>query len=105
MYDKAIESFHMLWNSFPIRARLIQKDRTVIAVNRAAEAEGMTTGVRCIDTPPKESHAGCLANSALSEHCGKCAMNRAGDRLRFWIPVEGFDDLFVHFSVPESYLR
>lgn len=97
--EKIIESFYAMWNHFPQRARLIRRDRTVIAVNKAAAAKGNAVGVRCIEEPPQEGHAGCLANQALKERTGKYDLNRVNKRIRFWIPVEGSDDLFVHFSV------
>ena len=69
--EQMIAMFHALWDNFPSRARLIRRDRRVLAVNKVAAAEGLTTGVRCIDQPPVEAHRGCLANLALREHHGK----------------------------------
>ncbi len=98
--DNIIESFHLLWDAFPERVRLIKKDRTVVASNPAAINEGFITGLRCIDTPPKEAHAGCLGNKALIDKIAQHALSVDGKRMRFWIPVTGSDDLFVHFSIP-----
>jgi len=56
-----------MYGNFPARARLIKKDRTVLAVNKISSDEGFTVEVRCIDTSPKEAHTGCLANLALKE--------------------------------------
>lgn len=98
--DAIIESFHALWGNFPERARLIRKDRTVLAVNKAAEAEGLLAGVRCIDAPPRASHAGCLGNQSLKDGCGQCNLSVNGKRMRYWVPVEGCEDVFVHFSIP-----
>ncbi|MDL2233541.1 hypothetical protein LJC63_08210 [Ruminococcaceae bacterium OttesenSCG-928-L11] len=95
-----IAAFHAMWDSFPTRARLIQKDRTVLAVNKAAAAQGNQVGVRCVEEPPKEGHAGCLANQALRERTACYGLTNNKKRLRFWIPVEGCDDVFVHFSIP-----
>lgn len=101
-----VAGFHTMWDTFPERARLIRKDRTVLAVNKAAAEQGMQTGVRCVDTPPKEAHAGCLANLALKEHQAKYQLTVDRKRLRFWIPVDGCDDLYVHFSISvEDFLK
>jgi hypothetical protein len=102
--NKLIESFHTMWDSFPSRVRLIQKDRTVLAVNKAAEKAGMAVRVKCIDTPSKDSHAGCKANAALKERKGIYQLNADKSLVRFWIPVEGYDDIYVHFSIPAETL-
>ena len=34
--EEVLKAFHMMWDSFPQHARLIHKDRTVLAVNKAA---------------------------------------------------------------------
>ena len=94
----AIRMFHAMWENFPTRARLIRKDRTVLAVNAVARAEGLTTGVRCVDQPPREGHRGCLANLALREHRGRFRFADDGT-VMFWAPLEGFDDLYVHGSL------
>lgn len=100
MVDQGIiDSFHMMWDNFPVKARLIQKDRTVVAVNKIAAQTGFEVGVKCIDTPPVEAHRGCLANKSLADREGKMALTPNGERLRFWVPVEGSEDLFVHFSI------
>ena len=105
MHDaEIIEAFHMMWDNFPERARLIRKDRTVLAVNKAAALEGFKTGERCIDSPPKEGHKGCKANTALREKCGIYDIGTDGTRIRFWVPLEGSDceEMYVHFSLPVS---
>ncbi len=100
---KVIESFHLMWDNFPERARLIRKDRTVLAVNKFAASIGMEPGVRCIDAGPREAHAGCLANKALQQGCGMYLCG--GARVPFWVPVEGAEDLYVHFSLPADMLN
>lgn len=98
--DAVIESFHLLWDTFPERARLIHQSREVLAVNPAAAQAGLKVGDRCIDTPPPEGHKGCLAYQALKEAQGKFNLSQDGKRLRFWLPVQGHPALYVHFSVP-----
>ena len=97
MDEKAmIAMFHTMYDNFPTRVRLIKKDRTVLAVNKVAEAEGLTPGVRCIDQGPLEGHKNCLANQALQEQCGKCRFWENG--VTFWAPLEGCEDVYVHGS-------
>lgn len=97
MEEKMIEMFHAMWGNFPARARLINKNREVLAVNKFAEKEGLQPGVRCIDQPPLEGHRGCLANAALKDGQGK---RRVKDgKVIFWVPLEGYADVYVHGSV------
>lgn len=97
-HEKEIESFHLLWDRFPDKVRLIRKDRTVVAVNQYAERIGMKTGVRCAETGPGKAHDGCLANMALEEKTAKHIFFVDDNRIRFWIPVTGSEELYVHFS-------
>ncbi|MCI8616075.1 hypothetical protein D7V94_18395 [Parablautia intestinalis] len=95
--EKIIEMFHVMWDNFPTRARLIRKDRHVLAVNKIAAKEGFVTGVRCIDQPPVEAHRGCEANLALREHRGRLKYTE-DETLIFWAPLEGCEDVYIHGS-------
>ena len=96
--ERAIEMFHAMWDLFPARARLIRKDRVVLAVNRFAANEGFVPGERCCDRPPLEGHRHCLANQALEDMEGKIRLG-AGGKMIYWTPLEGFEDLYVHGSI------
>ena len=96
--QKMIEMFHAMYDNFPTRARLIRKNREVLAVNKIAEAEGLRAGVRCVDQPPPEAHRFCRANQALKEHRGKFYFAEDGT-VMFWAPLEGCDDVYVHGSL------
>jgi hypothetical protein len=63
---KVIEAFHLMWDFFPEPVRLIAKNRTVLAINRAAEKGGFQLNVKCSSMPPLEAHRKCKANAALS---------------------------------------
>lgn len=93
--ERAIEMFHAMWDNFPARARLIRKDRTVLAVNKFAANEGFVPGERCCDRPPLEGHRHCLANQALADREGKIRLVPGG-KMIYWAPLEGFEDLYVH---------
>ena len=97
-YEELIRAFHLTWDGFPGRARLINKDNYVLAVNRAAEAEGFTAGQICAKMGPPESHKGCRKALALSTQTAQ--MDRpAENKIRAWVPVDGYPDIVVHFSV------
>ena len=93
--QELIQAFHTLWDSYPVHVRLIRRDRTVLAGNKAAEAKGMVAGTHCAPTP--NGHPGCLGNLSLDTRQAQIKHYPNG-RLQFWIPVEGREDVFVHFS-------
>lgn len=94
----AIERFHAMWDNFPARARLIHKNRLVLAVNTFAANEGMKAGERCCDRPPAESHRHCLADKALAAQRGM-SRTRPDGVMVFWAPVIGCEDVYVHGSI------
>ena len=98
--EEVINAFHMMWDTFPEHARLIHKDRTVLAVNKAAEKLGMTIGTPCYAFAPNRSHSICLANQALKENVGKYRVAAVAPRMAFWIPVAGVPDVYVHSFLP-----
>jgi len=100
--EKLIESFHAFWNNYPYMVRLIRRDRIVLAVNKASADAGLSAGELCSAVGAKEAHAGCLSNQSLKEKQAKHQLAGDGLRLKFWIPVEGREDVFVHFSVPAT---
>ena len=95
--QEMIRMFHAMYDNFPTRARLIRKNREVLAVNKIAEAEGLSAGVRCIDQPPVEAHRNCKANQALKEKRGEVVFSDDGTVI-FWTPLEGCEDVYVHGS-------
>ena len=98
--EEVINAFHMMWDTYPIHARLIHKDRTVLAVNKAGEKMGMTVGVRCFEQSPSRDHSRCLANQALEENTAKYQVAVVVPRMAFWIPVAGVPDVYVHSYLP-----
>jgi hypothetical protein len=99
--QELINNFRLFWDNYPAGVMLIQKDRTIVGVNKAAEAAGYPVGVKCIDLGEKKHHAGCAADKALEE--GQAV--RAVVYLEHlgivgsvnWIPLAGSSDLFLHF--------
>lgn len=97
--DKIILAFHQMWDGFPGIARLINKKHIVLASNKTAEEKGFTEGSVCTRVGAPELHKGCMANLTLKTHTARLD-RKLGDRIRGWIPLEGYDDLFVHFTLP-----
>jgi hypothetical protein len=99
--QKIIEAFHLMWDFFPEPVRLIERNRTVLAVNKAAEKSGMQRGIKCSSIPPLASHKGCKANAALSakEYQYSKWKGGLGDVITYWLPIDGYPDYYIHFSV------
>jgi hypothetical protein len=97
--SKVIDAFHMMWGNFPAPARLIHKSRKVLALNEIAKGTGMEVGVPCFEFGNPESHKSCNANGALSSGKGQRMNVEQGSKIKFWSPVEGCPDVFVHFSI------
>ncbi|MBJ6798584.1 hypothetical protein [Geomonas propionica] len=100
--EEILRNFHLFWENYPAPVMLIHKDRTILAVNRAAQTVGYPTGLRCVDLGEKKHHAGCRANVALRDKIGVrdtawydfCSAVLDA----YWIPLAGAEDFYVHFS-------
>lgn len=96
-------NFHLFWDNFPSAVMLVHKDRTIVAINKAAEAIGYPVGTRCIDMGEKKFHAGCRANAALREQTGVREVayyEHLGQVIDgYWVPLSGVEDLYVHFGI------
>lgn len=97
--NNIILAFHKMWDGFPGIARLINKKHIVLASNKTAEEKGFTEGIVCARVGSPESHKGCMANLALKTQTAQLD-KKLGDRIRGWIPLEGHEDLLVHFTLP-----
>jgi len=97
-YEKLIEAFHLTWDEFPGVTRLIDKENHVIACNKAALSAGLSDGQICAKIGTPESHRGCRKALALST--GTAQVDRpVENKIRAWVPVQGYPDIVVHFSV------
>jgi hypothetical protein len=97
--QKCIDAFHSMWGSFPAPVRLIHKSKEVVAVNEVAESRGMEVGIPCFSSGIPESHKACKATEALSSKQGQ-RMNVESKKIKFWIPVRNYPDVYVHFTIP-----
>ncbi len=97
-FKELVCAFHLTWDKFPGPARLIDKENHVLAVNQVAEEAGLTTGQICAKVGAPESHKGCRKALTLSSQ--KAQMDRPTEnKIRAWLPIEGYPDLVVHFSI------
>ncbi|WP_321530694.1 hypothetical protein [uncultured Desulfuromonas sp.] len=99
--ESVIDAFQMMWGKFPEGVMLVDKSRTVLAVNAACATSGLEAGMVCSKLGSPESHRGCLANHALANQKAKfkkISMN-GKEFISFWVPVVGQDNIFLHFTV------
>ena len=96
-----VAAFHLMWDNYPAPCTLVHASREVIAVNPACDGIGRKPGMICSRHGPPENHRGCLADRALAEHAAQSVRKTAHgtERITFWLPIDGFADYYVHFSV------
>jgi hypothetical protein len=99
--SKVIEAFELMWGNFPEPVTLVHKSREVIAVNTVCKRIGREKGINCATIGGPEDHKGCLANQALATQKPAFIKVRYGEReiISYWLPVEGYPDIFIHFGV------
>jgi hypothetical protein len=99
--SKVIEAFQLMWGNFPEPVTLVHKSREVIAVNAACQSIGRVKGMNCATQGAPEAHRGCLANQALATQQPAFKKVKFGEReiISYWLPVDGYPELFVHFGV------
>ena len=97
-YEGLIQAFHLTWDAFPGVARLIDKRNNVLAVNKSAEAAGFAVGQVCAKMGTPESRKGCRKALALSSQTAQVD-RPIENKIRAWIPIDGYPDLVIHFSV------
>ena len=68
-------------------------------VHKSAKKEGCIIGCKCFDGTSMKLHRVCKANVALKERKGVYEIIADQSRMAFWIPVKGYDDVYVHFSM------
>jgi len=99
--DTIIEAFQMMWGKFPEGVMLVDRDKTIVAVNTAYETVGLKAGMVCAKIGSPEMHKGCLAHQALTEQTAQYKKIHMNGRefTTFWVPVAGERNLYLHFSV------
>ncbi|MCR5814426.1 MAG: hypothetical protein K6G15_08040 [Desulfovibrio sp.] len=102
--QSVLDAFHLMWDSFPEPVQLTHKSRKILAVNKAAARFGLSPGLFCNQLGKPEQHKGCKANLCLSTGTPQYVSVQKEQRevIAFWLPIEGFEDFFVHFGVGYS---
>lgn len=96
-----IKAFHLMWDNYPESAMLVDKQRNIIAANKIAPSTGRIVGQKCVLVEPLEQHKGCKAGEAWSKGVAsyRKKTGKLGDVISFWVPIDGYPDYLVHFSV------
>lgn len=99
--DALEKAFQLMWGNFPEPVQLTHKNREIIALNDACVKFGRSKGMKCSSHGAPEGHRGCLANQALRTQQPVFKKTKYGEReiTTYWLPVDGYPDLFIHFSV------
>ena len=97
-YAEVIGMFHRMWDGFPGLARLIDRNHHVIAANPVALEKGFAPGCVCAKVGAPEIHRQCKLTKLFQTGEAQTD-NVIEDRIRGWMPVEGYPDLSVHFAV------
>lgn len=96
-----IDAFHLMWGNYPEPASLVHRTHEVIAVNKAYDNLGiLKPGMNYTQLGTAENHRGCLASKCIKEQKAKYTYMGSGQKvLAFWLPVDGYPDLYIHFGV------
>lgn len=90
--------FHTMWDCFPGMVRLIDERHHILAANDTAIQAGFEPGLCCARVGTPESHKGCLAGKMIKT--GEAQTERmSANKIRAWIPVKGYDGIFVHYTL------
>jgi hypothetical protein len=99
---EVIEAFDTMWGNFPEPASLVHRSFHVMAVNKAHKKFGqLKPGMKCANLGPRECHAGCMAQKAITAKQTEYCYKKRGEveSVGFWIPLDDYPDFFLHFTV------
>lgn len=101
--EKVLAAFQMMWGPFPGPVRLIDRERTIVAVNARAAEKGDAVGAKCYAhgaATGGQVCAHCQSDRALAEgHTVTLERLRNGRRvIGYWMPLAAPEGLFVHFG-------
>ena len=97
--QELIRAFHMMWDNYPESVRLIDRKFRVVAGNTAYLQMGGQVEIKC-NTGDPALHRGCQAMACLKARETKKLVTEVEGVPwdTFWIPVEGTEDYYVHFT-------
>ncbi len=104
MKQTILDAFQTMWGPFPEPVMLVQKDRTILAVNDLARTLGTPEGVKCFSLNTEEGKTTCRrckANLALREERAVRSDETQNGKpiLGYWMPLKEEKDVFVHFGI------
>jgi len=99
-----IQAFLATWELFPEPVSLLDRSRTILAINALGRRFGMSIGDKCFSLNPEAHGASCRtcrANEALDrrEAVIKPDLFRGQDIQAYWVPLPGHDDCYIHFAI------
>lgn len=100
--DETIQSFNLMWDSFPHVVLLLSQSRTIQAVNRMGRNLGVIPGTKCYQlTQANGVHPVCKADAALKDGQSRRSTGASNGRVldSYWLPLEGDEGLYIHFAI------
>ncbi len=99
---ETIQSFNLMWDSFPHVVLLLNQSRSVLAVNRLGRDLGISPGTKCFQlTQANGVHPVCKADAALKDGQSRRSTGASNGRVldSYWLPLEGDEGLYIHFAI------
>lgn len=96
------DSFDRMWETFPEKVLLLNRDRRVIRANRTGRDQGAEPGLRCFELAGRDRVCPhCRAEEALAkgETIDWSGPSRGRFFCAFWIPMNRPAGWYVHFAV------
>ena len=102
--SEIVTAFDLMWYHFPFPVFLLQKNRTIVSMNKAAKDMGIMAGMKCFQlTGSTGIHEGCLGNSAMKDGEGKRSVAYVPDMKQvidsYWLPIPGEKNMMIHFGI------
>lgn len=103
--QKVVDAFQMMWGPFPEPVLLVQKNRTILAINDAARKVGVPLGIKCSSLNPEtktdDNCKDCKALQSLRSATAITESSLTGKRhlKAYWVPLQNFEDVYVHFAI------
>ena len=100
---EVVKAFDMVWYYFPFPVFLLQRNRTIVSMNKAAKDMGIMTGMKCYQlTGGTGIHEGCLGNAAMKDEEGKRSVMYVPEMKQvldsYWLPIPREKDMLIHFA-------
>lgn len=101
--EKLCEMFHTMWDGFPEGVQLCHKSHRIVAVNPACAAYGRVPGTNCAKGCAGFKAGLCrhvqMQKTNAATWCHGKSIGAAKEMTTYWLPVVGYPDYYIHFSV------